>query len=124
MSNPDERETAAPAVGSPFERRVGRLAPERDSNCGLTECAGKPMYRRCLIDCGKQLVPCHWCGTDGDDLFDLWDRFDAGHIAHVHCTHCGANGPSVYSEQSADEAIKQARRLWNWPRPRNKTPND
>lgn len=65
-----------------------------------------------------ELKPCPWCGTAGADLFDLWDRFDGGHIAHVHCTHCGADGPSCYSDTSADKAIEQARRRWN---ARNKT---
>lgn len=60
-----------------------------------------------------ELKPCPWCGTVGHDLFDLWDIFDAGHIAHVHCTRCGADGPSVYSETSADDAIKMARQKWN-----------
>lgn len=111
------------AGAGPVEQPVGRLVPERASGCGLTECQGKPMCERCAIDCGAQLVPCHWCGTDGAGLFDLWDRFDAGHIAHVHCTHCGAYGPSVYSETSADDAIRRARHRWNWPMPRSKTPN-
>lgn len=83
------------------------------SGCGLTECAGKPMCQRCAVAAGAVLKPCPWCWTDGADLFDLWDRFDAGHIAHVHCTHCGADGPSCYSETSADDAIKQARHRWN-----------
>lgn len=30
MSKPDQRETAAPAVGSPLDAGVGRLEPERD----------------------------------------------------------------------------------------------
>ncbi len=59
------------------------------------------------------LLPCPWCRADGDRLFDLWDRFDAGTVAHVHCTRCGAYGPSVYSEASANDAIRQARGRWN-----------
>lgn len=60
------------------------------------------------------LKPCPFCLTDGDDrLIELWDLFDAGHIAHIHCTHCGADGPSVYSEASAEDAVRQARGRWN-----------
>ena len=62
----------------------------------------------------RDLKPCPFCGTEGADrLYDLWNYFDAGHIAYVHCTHCGADGPSEYSEASADQAIKQARGKWN-----------
>jgi hypothetical protein len=63
------------------------------------------------------LQPCPWCRADGDRVFDLWDRFDAGTVAHVNCTRCGADGPSVYSEVSADDAIAQARQRWNGRRP-------
>ena len=119
-----ERTAAPPAVGAPVEQGVGRLVPERASACGLTECRGKPMCERCAFTAGLLLKPCPWCWTDGTDLFDLWDRFDAGHIAHVHCTHCGADGPSVYSEQSADHAIRDARHRWNSRMvARLKTPN-
>lgn len=62
----------------------------------------------------KPLQACPFCGVSGDDrLYELWDRFDAGHIAHIHCTACGADGPSIYSECSADTAIKRARWAWN-----------
>lgn len=60
----------------------------------------------------SDLKPCPFCGTAGERLIDLWDKFDAGHIAHVHCEKCGADGPSIYSEQDADTAIKRAR--WAW----------
>ena len=113
-----------PAVGARLERGVGRLEPERASACGLTECRGKPMCERCAFTAGVLLKPCPWCWTEGAALFDLWDRFDAGTIAHVHCTHCGADGPSVYSEQSADHAIRDARHRWNSRMvARPKTPN-
>ena len=112
------------AGGTPVERPVGRLVPKRASACGLTECRGEPMCERCAFTAGVLLKPCPWCWTEGDALFDLWDRFDAGHIAHVHCTHCGADGPSVYSEQSADHAIRDARHRWNSRMvARPKTPN-
>ena len=38
----------APAVGIQLDIPVGRLAPERATECGLTECAGKPMCPRCV----------------------------------------------------------------------------
>ena len=68
--------------------------------------------RKC-IDSMTPLKPCPFCLSDGERLLDLWDRFDAGHVAHVHCYKCGASGPSIYSEQSADVAIKRARWAWN-----------
>jgi hypothetical protein len=109
-----DTEQERPADAGPVvERGVVRPGSERASDCKLTECAGKPMCQRCAVQSGAVLKPCPWCWTDGADLFDLWDRFDAGHIAHVHCTHCGADGPSCYSETSADDAIKQARHRWN-----------
>ena len=124
MTTPDQRETAAPAVGTPLDCVVGRPVEKRASECGLTECRGKPMCERCAIAAGATLKPCPWCWTDGADLFDLWDRFDGGYIAHIHCTHCGADGPSVYSELSADHAVKQARNRWNARLiARSKTPN-
>ncbi len=104
------------------ERQVGQRATERASECGPTECQGKPMCDRCAYSVGAKLKPCPWCWTDGADLFDLWDRFDAGHTAHVHCTHCGADGPSTYSETSAGEAIKQARHRWNSRLPASSKP--
>ena len=58
------------AVGSPVERGVGRLVPERASACGLTECHGKPMCPRCVrmadMDALCALLPegVHW----GDPL--------------------------------------------------------
>jgi Lar family restriction alleviation protein len=59
-------------------------------------------------------APCPFCGTRGDSrLLDLWDAFDAGTIAHMHCTKCGADGPSIYSERSPDDAISKARSAWN-----------
>lgn len=61
----------------------------------------------------KPLKPCPFCLTEGEKLIELWDRFDAGHIAHIHCEHCGADGPSIYSEQSANAAIMRARFWWN-----------
>ncbi len=103
---------------------LGVCHPERASACGLTECRGKPMCERCALATGATLKPCPWCRTEGAGLFDLWDSFDAGHIAHVHCTHCSADGPSVYSEQGAASAIKQARHRWNSRMvARLKTPN-
>ena len=36
MNEPDQRETAAPAVGTPVDRGVGRLAPERAGGGGMT----------------------------------------------------------------------------------------
>ena len=71
------------------------------------------------------LKPCPFCLTDGDErLIELWDTFDAGHIAHIHCTHCGADGPSVYSEQGAEHARRDARHRWNSRMVvRNKPPN-
>lgn len=47
MSEPVRKAEELPAVGSPVERGVGRLEPERASACGLTECQGKPMCPRC-----------------------------------------------------------------------------
>ena len=124
MSDDTRSAQDSPAVGSPLDGGVGRPVPERASTCGLTECQGKPMCQRCAVQAGAVLKPCPWCWTDGDALFDLWDRFDVGHIAHVHCTHCGADGPSCYSETSADDAIKQARHRWNSRMvARSKTPN-
>lgn len=120
---PDDRKKV-PAGAGRLDQPVGRPVPERTSECGLTECRGKPMCERCAYSVGAKLKPCPWCWTDGADLFDLWDRFDAGHVAHVHCTHCGADGPSVYSETSADDAIRQARHRWNSrTMARGKTPN-
>ena len=55
--------------------------------------------------------PCPFCGASR--TVELWSRFDAGHIAHLHCEGCGANGPSLYSEHSAEVAIKLARYSWN-----------
>jgi hypothetical protein len=49
MSKIDLSETAAPAVGAPLDCGVVRLDPERASKCGLTECKGKPMCRRCHL---------------------------------------------------------------------------
>lgn len=99
--------------GTPVQRPVVRPVPQRASECGLTECRGKPMCTRCAYAAGVQLKPCPWCWHEGEFLLDLWDNFDAGHIAHVHCSHCGADGPSVYSENGADSAIKDARHRWN-----------
>jgi len=59
----------------------------------------------------KELLPCPFCGKSR--AIDLWDRFDAGHIAHMHCEGCGADGPSIYSERGADDAIRSARIGWN-----------
>lgn len=103
---------ATPAKVRPNDG-LGVCRPERASECGLTECRNKAMCERCALAAGAKLKPCPWCWTEGASLFDLWDSFDAGHVAHVHCTHCGADGPSVYSEQGADSAIKQARHRWN-----------
>lgn len=36
------------ALGPPVQRPVGRPVPKRASECGLTECRGKPMCGRCL----------------------------------------------------------------------------
>ena len=58
-----------------------------------------------------ELRPCPFCARK--EPIDLWDRFDAGHIAHLHCEKCGADGPSIYSETSADDAIRRARFAWN-----------
>lgn len=58
-----------------------------------------------------QLKRCPFCGA-GKHV-ELWDRFDGGYIAHVHCESCGADGPSIYSEFSADVALKRARWSWN-----------
>lgn len=59
--------------------------------------------------------PCPFCLTDGNEvgLYGLWDKFDAGWIAHIHCTHCGADGPSVYSETDAFNALDRAAKAWN-----------
>jgi len=43
----DDASTPGP-VGSPVDRGVVPLEPERASACGLTECAGKPMCPRCV----------------------------------------------------------------------------
>ena len=66
-----------------------------------------------MMDNFDKLRPCPWCHNVEPGLLDLWGDFDAGHIARVHCERCGADGPSVYNEQGAGEAIKQARIRWN-----------
>ncbi len=43
-----DNETAQPAPLGQVERGVGRPEPERASECGLTECQGKPMCPRCV----------------------------------------------------------------------------
>jgi hypothetical protein len=45
-------------------------------------------------------------------LIDLWNHFDGGEIAHVHCEACGANGPSIYSAQGTETAVRRARFAW------------
>lgn len=50
--------TGSAAVGARAERVVGRLAPERDSVCGLTECAGKPMCKRCASWADADVLAC------------------------------------------------------------------
>ena len=44
----DRSEPAKTAVAGQLERGVRRPAPERASECGLTECAGQPICTRCL----------------------------------------------------------------------------
>jgi hypothetical protein len=62
--------TTTAVGGSPLERGVGRLAPERASVCGLTECRDKAMCVRCVhmadMDALCSLLPegVHW----GDPL--------------------------------------------------------
>lgn len=62
MKDPDHRETAAPAVGTPLDCGVGRLVPKRTALRG-------PMPVRCEI-CqwrGRRLTPraapCPACGS-------------------------------------------------------------
>jgi len=60
------------------------------------------------------LKPCPFCNTEGEDkLYELSDYFDAGHIGFIHCTHCGVEGPSFYSENGANAALRMARGAWN-----------
>ena len=54
--------------------------------------------------------PCPFCGEHR--AVELWDLFDAGHIAHLHCEKCGADGPSIYSEKGASDAIRRSRQAW------------
>lgn len=50
-----EHETAQPASVGRVERGVGRPVPERVSECGLTECRGKPKCRTCVaMDAGPK----------------------------------------------------------------------
>lgn len=54
-------------------------------------------------------APCPFCGEA--DNIDFCDP-DNGHVLFVECHQCGALGPS-YEHAIINEALRQARRLWN-----------
>jgi len=57
MTKPEDAPLPA-AVGAPLVRPVGRLEPGRASACGLTECAGKPMCKRCVSWADADVLAC------------------------------------------------------------------
>lgn len=73
-------DTPAADRGSAVQRTVGRLEPERASECGLTECAGKTMCTRCLHIEHRDKAP--WPDLPKDPppglLMSMAIRFDHG----------------------------------------------
>lgn len=54
-------------------------------------------------------APCPFCGEA--ERIDFCDPAN-GHVLFVECHQCGALGPS-YEHAIVNEALRQARRLWN-----------
>jgi hypothetical protein len=114
-----DNETAQPAPLGQVARGVGRPAPERASECGLTECQGKPECARCehMRLEGERLAFEAWMAGHCWALGATWNG--SGYISDREGASCG----SYVCPQAM-----QTRRLWAAWRDRaalarHKTPN-
>lgn len=66
MNNPDQSEPAAPAVVAPFERPVGRQAPERaEDGTPICPWCEQPVWDYCRSQ--YDTMTCVWRPLEGED---------------------------------------------------------
>jgi hypothetical protein len=129
-----DNETAQPAPLGQVARGVGRPAPERASECGLTECQGKPECARCehmRLDGAPREADAKWIGATGGPAHEgerlAFEAWMAGHCWALGATWNGSGYISDCGSYVCPQAM-QTRRLWAAWRDRaalarHKTPN-